>query len=217
LKPVIFLAAWFVCRADTIELKTGERLEGTFKEATAAGVVIEVGGQAITMPMEKVRAIYFGRAVPVGQSQDQAGPALDALKALQSATSTGVNYRAYASMVVDTKVKTDKYSASANDDPRRASINAAMRFYELASQAWGATISRNPDSYYSELSVGKAVIGEPVISECPVIRNTIADLQRGAAKNKLLKVDASFLGVWFGSHPAPLWTCANLQMTAAGK
>ncbi len=50
--------------ADVIELKTGQRVEGTFKQATPAGVVIEVGGQPITFEQEKVRAIYFGPAPP---------------------------------------------------------------------------------------------------------------------------------------------------------
>ena len=46
-----------------LELKSGERLEGTFKQASVdGGIVIEVGGQAITMPFAKVRAIYFGAA-----------------------------------------------------------------------------------------------------------------------------------------------------------
>ena len=55
---IAFLA--YALSADTIELKTGERIEGTFKEATSSGVVINVGGQSLTMPMDKVRAIYFG-------------------------------------------------------------------------------------------------------------------------------------------------------------
>src|SRR5437764_9739127 len=41
--------------ADVVELKTEERLEGTFKQADSAGVVFEVGGQSITMPLAKVR------------------------------------------------------------------------------------------------------------------------------------------------------------------
>ena len=51
--------AFSLC-ADTLELKTGERMDGTFKQATQAGLVIEVAGQTITIPLEKVRAIYFG-------------------------------------------------------------------------------------------------------------------------------------------------------------
>ena len=49
-------------RGDTLELKTGERIEGAFKQATSAGAVIEVAGQPITIPHERVRAIYFGSA-----------------------------------------------------------------------------------------------------------------------------------------------------------
>jgi hypothetical protein len=48
--------------ADVVELKTGQRVEGSFKQATSEGVVIEVGGQAITFELERVRAIYFGTA-----------------------------------------------------------------------------------------------------------------------------------------------------------
>jgi len=47
-------------RYDTIERKTGEPIDGVFKQATPAGAVIEVGGQATTIPLEKVEAIYFG-------------------------------------------------------------------------------------------------------------------------------------------------------------
>src|SRR5690242_1229034 len=46
--------------AETIELKTGERIEGAFKQASTAGAMIEVGGESITIPLEKVQAIYFG-------------------------------------------------------------------------------------------------------------------------------------------------------------
>jgi TonB family protein len=49
--------------ADTIELKSGERIEGTFKQATSAGPVIEVGGQSITIPLGRLQAIYFGATV----------------------------------------------------------------------------------------------------------------------------------------------------------
>ena len=56
---LIFTLSPSLLLADVVELKTGERLEGTFKQANAAGVVIEVGGQAINMPLEKVRAMFF--------------------------------------------------------------------------------------------------------------------------------------------------------------
>jgi hypothetical protein len=49
--------------ADTIEPKSGERLEGKFKQATfAGGVVIEIGGQPVSFALDKVAAIYLAGA-----------------------------------------------------------------------------------------------------------------------------------------------------------
>jgi hypothetical protein len=57
--------------ADVIELKTGQRVEGTFKQGTPTRISLEVGGQTITFEVEKVRAIYFGVAPP---ERKQAAP-----------------------------------------------------------------------------------------------------------------------------------------------
>ena len=92
-------------RSDILELKTGERIEGTFKQATAAGAVIEVAGQPITISLEKVKAIYFGVA--------------DALKALRSVTQSGIAYRDYAQRMLDAKVKVDRYLSLAWKRPGR--------------------------------------------------------------------------------------------------
>src|SRR5437870_9425242 len=88
-----------VLSADVLELKSGERLEGTFKQAGVdRGVVIEVGGQSITIPLAKIRAIYFGTAAKsdAAPSVSAARDSLDALKGLQSVTSSGLSYRDYA-------------------------------------------------------------------------------------------------------------------------
>ena len=50
--------------ADVVELKGGDRVEGALREATPAGVVVEVGGQSIRFEASSVRAIYFGSPVP---------------------------------------------------------------------------------------------------------------------------------------------------------
>lgn len=62
--------------ADVIELKTGQRVEGTLKQATPASVSVEVGGQTITFTGDKVRAIYFGVA-PAPVTKSAAPPAAD--------------------------------------------------------------------------------------------------------------------------------------------
>ena len=47
---------------EVVELNGGDWVEGTLKEATPAGVVMEVGGQTITFAADRVRAIYFRAA-----------------------------------------------------------------------------------------------------------------------------------------------------------
>jgi hypothetical protein len=47
---------------EVVELIGGDWVEGTLKEATPAGVVVEVGGQTITFAADRVRAIYFRSA-----------------------------------------------------------------------------------------------------------------------------------------------------------
>ena len=45
--------------AEVIELTGGDWVEGRLKEVTPSGVVVEVGGQTITFPSDRVAAIYF--------------------------------------------------------------------------------------------------------------------------------------------------------------
>ncbi len=50
-----------VLAADTIEFANGELASGTFKQASPAGVMIEIGGHDVVFPLDKVKAIHFGR------------------------------------------------------------------------------------------------------------------------------------------------------------
>ena len=82
----------FTLRGDTFKLKTGERIEGAFKEATSASAGIEVAGQPITIPIEKLKAICFGAtpSATVGSPTPAQGT-LDTLKALRSVTNSGMD------------------------------------------------------------------------------------------------------------------------------
>ena len=160
-RQVVLLSAFVACGAlsgaDTVELKTGERIEGFFKRATTAGVVIEVGGQSITLPLQKVAAIYFEAAKPAykpavtSAQMGLAAEALDAVRALRSVTESSITYREYAPRVLDAKVKVDRYLSSAKPDEAElkiplnqasdakrlwSAINSAMFFYQTASQKW---------------------------------------------------------------------------------
>jgi hypothetical protein len=62
-RPTVSLIALLTVvtvRADVIQLRSGDRIEGTFKQATADGAVIRVGGQEIVIPLREVRAILLG-------------------------------------------------------------------------------------------------------------------------------------------------------------
>jgi len=53
------LSLALLCAAETVELKTGERNEGTVKAIAADEVVTEVAGQTLKFPRANVSAICF--------------------------------------------------------------------------------------------------------------------------------------------------------------
>jgi hypothetical protein len=207
----IFLPMLFALglRGDTIELKTGERIEGTFKQATSAGVVIQVGGQSITIPLEKVRAIYFG-VVPTRTVAEPARSqeAMDALKALRSVTESGISYRDYAPRVLDAKVKIDRYLSSAGNDPpdSRKAIETAMREYELASMAWNI---KGSSEWTTADRVEQVLEKDPEISKCPGLKRWLdQELRANPFRPAIAGFDA-------GENPSILWTCASAQIAEA--
>jgi hypothetical protein len=194
---------------DTIQLKTGERIEGTFKQATSTGAVIDVGGQPITIPLEKVRAIYFG-AVPSASptAPPPARDALDALRGLQSVVESGLTYRDYATRVLDAKVKADRYLLSSPNDPpeHRKTIEIAMQEYELAGQSWN--LQGNESAY-------RSLITPDLLERCPAVAKIIEGERLKVAlamgtvgmlddAMDMIKVDGQY------AHKV-LWKCAITQ------
>ena len=156
--------------ADTIELRTGERIEGAFKQATSAGAVIEVGGQSITIPLEKVQAIYFGAPARTANGPAPSQEAVDALRALRSVTGSGIAYRDYSQRVLDSRVKVDHYlSSQAGDGPElRRAIRAAMLEYELASQVW--ITKADPPANGSLWKPMGVTMQDPDVAKCPTVK-----------------------------------------------
>ncbi len=195
--------------ADVIELKTGQRVEGTLKTATPASVTVEVGGQAITFEGDKVRAIYFGAAPVSGgvQSVTPAREAITALRGLESATSARVSYRDYGPRLQDTKIVVDRYVQSRAEPEAQPTIQAAMDFYLLASRAWALQIIRGPSQAQYE-NVGR----DPVISQCQRLSEFVdkisTGLDRGATR-RFTKEESA--GMVLSSPPAlqRVWSCAS--------
>jgi hypothetical protein len=190
-KTIMLLALASSLFADTIELKTGERIEGAFKQATPAGVIIVVGGKALNFPFSSVRSIYLGSA-PASEKEKPnpaAIEAIDAVRALRSVTEAGLNYSQYSKRVLDAKVKVDRFtsSTSQNDAELGAIIQAVMHYYELASRAWAAKIAKN-ESMQTEVGLSAKA------DRCPAVRETVAsslfsgDLQIGMLMGERLQV-----------------------------
>jgi hypothetical protein len=212
---LLALTAFFGCfsaLADTIELKTGERIEGTFKQANMASAVIEVGGQSITVPLEKVRAIFFGASVRMAASPPPFQEAMDTLRALRTVTQSGISYRDYAPRVLDAKVKIDRYlSAPTNDTAElRKAIETAMHAYELSSQAWGSQISSSASNFEP---IGRSIVEDPEISKCPAIKQMIDNVDRGLSKRSLPR--AALIGINVGVQPGLLFGCGSAQVAEA--
>lgn len=194
--------------ADVIELKTGQRIEGTLKQATPASVAVEVGGQTITFEGEKVRAIYFGAAPAVTSGAPSLrGDALRALKGLQSATAGGVTYRDYGPRATDAKIIVDRYveEDKADPEPVKASIAASMKYFTLAGSAWSASISRGGNYSF---------VLDPAVKECAVAVKAIGEGGRfGGGGLSQATIDGIALSVRF----QVLWSCAADKLAEAEK
>lgn len=162
-------AAW----ADVVELKTGQRVEGTFRGADAASVRIEIGGQVLTFKPEQVRAIYYGTA-PAAAESSARDEALKALKALRSIAQvlTTLTYRDYAPRVSDTRIIVDRYLQEKGGDAGiKGAIAQSMHFYMLAGLAWDAELARGPAVTLAYLRVGS----DPAVAQCEPVLGMIAD------------------------------------------
>jgi hypothetical protein len=219
-----------MARADAIELKTGERIEGAFKQANAVGAVIEVAGQSITIPLEKLKAIYFGAPPSVASTAPVPfQEALDALKALRSVTNSGIAYRDYTQRVLDARVKVDRYlSSQGKAAVARRPVRAAMLQYELVSYAL------NPEKVDFLSTMGK-IAADPDITTCPVLKDLTdeslskqqhflksilrqtAEIKQKLAGSQHALDQSEDLGLTFLTKAAPanIWPSASEQIVEA--
>jgi len=199
----------------TVELKSGERIDGAFRRAASEGVAIEVAGQPVTIGLDKVRAIYFSQApqksTPAGSSATSLlQDAMSALTALRSVTKSGISYRDYSSRVLDARVAVDRYlNSPAKNEPAglRAEIKIAFGQFELAAQAWSAQVSTSAGGLEIMKNVGTILTGDTELGRCQATKKFIADTraQWGATMNLN---DPAMIGSLVGGEPGLVWNCA---------
>lgn len=183
-----------VAAADVLELRTGQRIDGSVAQVSATAVSVEAGGRTLTFARTQVRAIYFGAATTSPSSAAQ--EAVQALKALRSALAAGVNRKEYDPRLEDTRKVVDRYlsGSEATDPELREPIQAAMRYYLIVGEAWKRAArdrTRLP--------------GEPLLEECPGFKAL-------ATKDVLLPDSVS---VPLGLGISVLWSCAGMKIDDA--
>lgn len=229
-----FLAA--SAYADVIELKNGQRIEGSLKQADQSTVTVEVGGQLVTFKTEQVRAIYYGSAPSpstpatntTGATPNPAGAALTALKALKSVVDGGVSLRDYGPRFTDAKIVADQYlsTPASGDDAIRTQIREALGFYALARDAWGYVIT---SGHTQAEALRLADVGnDPLLDQCPQFEAIFAkemgqEFERRNAKAKpkdRVRNRGIARGVTAGAPDLGLpavWACASDRVAAADK
>jgi hypothetical protein len=142
--------------ADTVELRTGEKLVCKYVLVNVDGVTVGLAGAVATLPLSKVKAIYFDPVDSSTSAPDfhklpnsapdstpaKANPkreALLVLKALRSLTNVQVNQRDYNLKLADTEAKVDALLDDLKGDMNALLIKQIVSQYSLCSTQWGLT------------------------------------------------------------------------------
>ena len=216
----VLLLASCICAplasADVIELRTGQRVEGTFKGADESTVRIEVDGRIVTFAPAEVRAIYYGLPpappAPVASPAPlpELGEALGALETLRSVARAGVTYQEYAPRLSQAQAVVDRYLQAEDGAPAiRGAIADSFHFYALAGRAWNAGLSRGN---YAAVGTDQA------LNRCDAAQKVIAESKRKAPFMWRSKGagEATTTGMVIADEGlTALWSCASDKLAAA--
>ena len=135
-----------------------------------------------------------------------ASAALAALQALQAAVVKGPTYRDYTSRVSESRatVETFMQNPAAPDDGLKAVMNAGIRLYALAADAWGVRLRK---------SGYEALASDPAADLCPALR----DKMRGARDQGLLKATPQSQGIGVAAGLPQILACAGERVDEAAR
>jgi hypothetical protein len=133
-------------RRVTVMTQKGETVEGTFKGATAAEVVIIIAGQEVKLAVEGIKYLSFegklDSAATIGGSNPTSAvsDALQALEELDTATEIGVLRDQYSAKLLATLPRVKAF-IDAEDGTwldTKAAMRAAMNFYQWPMSSLGS-------------------------------------------------------------------------------
>jgi len=141
---------------------------------------------------QMIATILFALAV-VAQTPEY-GAAANAIKALRSVTTSGVQYRQLSDRVLEARVKADQDPTL---DPK---LKLALKYYEISENAWNLRIApRDPQNYARSVVIGNKLLSAEY-QTCKPIQEMIAS----AGKKPSPSVVAQLLA----QRPNLLWSCA---------
>jgi hypothetical protein len=218
---VLLVLSRHCASADVVELTSGERVEGALKEATSAGVEIEVADQSIRFEANKVRAIYFGSPArppapapatsgvsvqPPTKPASPAAGALQLLQSLRSAVAGGMTLSEYEGRVNNTAPLVQLYLAGASAPPGARDIRDAMRYYVLAEWAWSNQGTTSRTVWLKK---------DEALARCPAYQEFARDMQSKGEAYYAERMK-SYIAIADGVIRV-LWSCADEKIAEAEK
>jgi len=152
--------------ADTVELMSGERIEGKIAKVTDDLVYVETAAGVVLVPRRTIRSM--SGTAPIGPAAVPGGDVLKALKDLQTAAASPISQQEYKVRVDQSREVVAKFlqegsSARILADP----VRDAFALYEFAAAAWE---SRLTNSASASAAVGRSA----VIDRCPALQKIVA-------------------------------------------
>jgi len=161
--------------ADVVELKSGEKLQGTVKSVTPTEVVVDVGGKETKVERDKVRAITLDAAPPPKPpSPAVVRDAMAALRAAQSIAGPGAIHADYAEAVSTADLSVNRALRDPEDAAAKAAMRDAVGLHQFALTAWE---TRMRTFGYAALEA------DPAVEKCAGLKKLLEREEKAAGED----------------------------------
>jgi hypothetical protein len=127
--------------------------------------------------------------------------ARNAIEAIRSVTTSGVNLPAYSDRVLDARAKADRAPAL---DPK---LKLALEYYEVSSSAWSLKLGQDAQSFKRSVEIGRKLDSEP-FKACKAVMELTRSVDASFKKQPQPDQRYSTLANLLAQQPNLLWACA---------
>lgn len=197
--------------AATVALRSGEKVDGSYRGGTDSTVVIRVASQDIILPVGDVAAVVFDKGFSVGVTRDSGGElrkVVGALRGLNALTEAGISYREYSPRVSDANAAVAQWVGEFEDETAPAvlhHVQTTIGFYVAAAKAWNAKVASDAMAYGQ-------LIQDEYVNRCGPVIEMVKDREADSATSGSLDA-ATRAGITIAVGGVPLlWSCASTQL-----